>query len=128
MLGVSPTVFISATVHHQVSHIDIFFYPPFFLTPGFNQSACRNEPYFTCENGKCIPVSLVCDDKGIDNCGDGSDQADRPPADCKGRPGPAGTLHYCLLACLCQANRQPPTSMNDDKKKTKKKRHYVAFS
>ncbi|KAJ8360630.1 hypothetical protein SKAU_G00171550 [Synaphobranchus kaupii] len=52
---------------------------------GFNQSECRSEPYFTCENGKCIPVSLVCDDKGIDNCGDGSDQADRPPADCKAR-------------------------------------------
>uniref|UniRef100_A0A673A5X5 Low density lipoprotein receptor class A domain containing 2 n=1 Tax=Sphaeramia orbicularis TaxID=375764 RepID=A0A673A5X5_9TELE len=40
---------------------------------GFNQSECRTEPYFTCRNGKCIPLSLVCDDKGIDNCGDGSD-------------------------------------------------------
>uniref|UniRef100_A0A665T3Y8 Low density lipoprotein receptor class A domain containing 2 n=1 Tax=Echeneis naucrates TaxID=173247 RepID=A0A665T3Y8_ECHNA len=40
---------------------------------GFNQSECNSEPYFTCRNGKCIPLSLVCDDKGIDNCGDGSD-------------------------------------------------------
>uniref|UniRef100_A0A3Q3BJI3 Low density lipoprotein receptor class A domain containing 2 n=1 Tax=Kryptolebias marmoratus TaxID=37003 RepID=A0A3Q3BJI3_KRYMA len=39
----------------------------------FNQLECSSEPYFTCRNGKCIPVSLVCDDKGIDNCGDGSD-------------------------------------------------------
>ncbi|XP_029947549.1 uncharacterized protein ldlrad2 [Salarias fasciatus] len=36
---------------------------------GFNQSECSSEPYFTCRNGKCIPLSLVCDDKGIDNCG-----------------------------------------------------------
>uniref|UniRef100_A0A3Q3W7J3 Uncharacterized protein n=1 Tax=Mola mola TaxID=94237 RepID=A0A3Q3W7J3_MOLML len=40
---------------------------------GFNQSECSSEPYFTCRSGKCIPLSLVCDDKGIDNCGDGSD-------------------------------------------------------
>uniref|UniRef100_A0A667YRW3 Low density lipoprotein receptor class A domain containing 2 n=1 Tax=Myripristis murdjan TaxID=586833 RepID=A0A667YRW3_9TELE len=39
---------------------------------GFNQSECSGEPYFTCRNGKCIPLSLVCDDKGIDNCGDGT--------------------------------------------------------
>ncbi|XP_062842196.1 low-density lipoprotein receptor class A domain-containing protein 2 [Trichomycterus rosablanca] len=46
---------------------------------GFNQSECSSEPYFTCSNGKCIPMSLVCnDDKGIDNCGDGSDLQDYP--------------------------------------------------
>ncbi|XP_035243284.1 low-density lipoprotein receptor class A domain-containing protein 2 [Anguilla anguilla] len=65
----------------------------FRLALGLNQSECRSEPYFTCENGKCIPVSLVCDDKGIDNCGDGSDQADRPPADCKGQYSTARTRH-----------------------------------
>ncbi|XP_034023530.1 low-density lipoprotein receptor class A domain-containing protein 2 [Thalassophryne amazonica] len=51
---------------------------------GFNQSQCSTEPYFICRNGKCIPVSLVCDEQGIDNCGDGSDltsgcKADQPP-------------------------------------------------
>ncbi|KAK1799866.1 hypothetical protein P4O66_006394, partial [Electrophorus voltai] len=46
---------------------------------GFNQSECRGEPYFSCRNGKCIPMSLVCsDDKGIDNCGDGTDLQDFP--------------------------------------------------
>ncbi|XP_076846664.1 low-density lipoprotein receptor class A domain-containing protein 2 [Brachyhypopomus gauderio] len=46
---------------------------------GFNQSECKGEPYFSCRNGKCIPMSLVCnDDKGIDNCGDGTDLQDYP--------------------------------------------------
>uniref|UniRef100_A0A3B3IND7 Low density lipoprotein receptor class A domain containing 2 n=1 Tax=Oryzias latipes TaxID=8090 RepID=A0A3B3IND7_ORYLA len=55
---------------------------------GFNQSECRSEPYFTCRNGKCIPVSLVCDDKGIDNCGDGSDLEENLTT---GSPLPTGT-------------------------------------
>ncbi|XP_061689026.1 low-density lipoprotein receptor class A domain-containing protein 2 [Syngnathoides biaculeatus] len=52
---------------------------------GFNQSMCSSEPYFTCRNGKCIPLSLVCDDKGIDNCGDGSDLEENLPTRCKGQ-------------------------------------------
>ncbi|XP_017279203.1 low-density lipoprotein receptor class A domain-containing protein 2 isoform X2 [Kryptolebias marmoratus] len=50
---------------------------------GFNQLECSSEPYFTCRNGKCIPVSLVCDDKGIDNCGDGSDLEENLTTGCK---------------------------------------------
>ncbi|KAK2914591.1 low-density lipoprotein receptor class A domain-containing protein 2 isoform X1 [Channa argus] len=50
---------------------------------GFNQSECSSEPYFTCRNGKCIPISLVCDDKGIDNCGDGSDLEENLTTGCK---------------------------------------------
>ncbi|KAK2821042.1 hypothetical protein Q5P01_024001 [Channa striata] len=50
---------------------------------GFNQSDCSSEPYFTCRNGKCVPVSLVCDDKGIDNCGDGSDLEENLTTGCK---------------------------------------------
>ncbi|XP_041836057.1 low-density lipoprotein receptor class A domain-containing protein 2 isoform X2 [Melanotaenia boesemani] len=52
---------------------------------GFNQSECSSEPYFTCRNGKCIPISLVCDDKGIDNCGDGSDLEENLTTGCKGQ-------------------------------------------
>ncbi|KAM8756045.1 low-density lipoprotein receptor class A domain-containing protein 2 isoform X2 [Acanthopagrus latus] len=52
---------------------------------GFNQSECSNEPYFTCRNGKCIPLSLVCDEKGIDNCGDGSDLEENLTTGCKGQ-------------------------------------------
>ncbi|KAA8593692.1 hypothetical protein FQN60_009808 [Etheostoma spectabile] len=58
---------------------------------------CSNEPYFTCRNGKCIPLSLVCDDKGIDNCGDGSDLEENLTTGCKGQlllpqpPPPIGT-------------------------------------
>ncbi|KAM5132650.1 low-density lipoprotein receptor class A domain-containing protein 2 [Mantella aurantiaca] len=60
---------------------------------GFNMSECRPEPYFFCQNGKCIPSSLVCDLRGIDNCGDGSDQSARPPANCQqdGGRGMVGT-------------------------------------
>ncbi|XP_029006654.1 uncharacterized protein ldlrad2 isoform X3 [Betta splendens] len=50
---------------------------------GFNHSECNSEPYFTCRNGKCIPISLVCDDKGIDNCGDGSDLEENLTTGCK---------------------------------------------
>ncbi|KAM9364892.1 low-density lipoprotein receptor class A domain-containing protein 2 [Pholidichthys leucotaenia] len=50
---------------------------------GFNKSECSSEPYFTCRNGKCIPFSLVCDDKGIDNCGDGSDLEENLTTGCK---------------------------------------------
>uniref|UniRef100_A0A8C6USJ0 Low density lipoprotein receptor class A domain containing 2 n=1 Tax=Neogobius melanostomus TaxID=47308 RepID=A0A8C6USJ0_9GOBI len=57
---------------------------------GFNQSKCNGEPYFSCKNGKCIPLSLVCDDKGIDNCGDGSDLEENLKTECKGKtPYPA---------------------------------------
>ncbi|XP_023280451.1 low-density lipoprotein receptor class A domain-containing protein 2 [Seriola lalandi dorsalis] len=52
---------------------------------GFNQSECSSEPYFTCRNGKCIPLSLVCDDKGIDNCGDGSDLEENLTTGCEGQ-------------------------------------------
>nr|XP_057947499.1 uncharacterized protein ldlrad2 isoform X2 [Doryrhamphus excisus] len=52
---------------------------------GFNQSLCSGEPYFTCRNGKCIPLSLVCDDKDIDNCGDGSDLEQNLTTGCKGQ-------------------------------------------
>ncbi|XP_023138330.1 low-density lipoprotein receptor class A domain-containing protein 2 isoform X2 [Amphiprion ocellaris] len=52
---------------------------------GFNQSECSSEPYFTCRNGKCIPLSLVCDDKAIDNCGDGSDLEENLTTGCKGQ-------------------------------------------
>ncbi|KAJ0023445.1 hypothetical protein NQD34_003344, partial [Periophthalmus magnuspinnatus] len=50
---------------------------------GFNQSKCNGEPYFSCRNGKCIPLSLVCDDKGINNCGDGSDLEENLKNECK---------------------------------------------
>ncbi|KAG2459275.1 LRAD2 protein, partial [Polypterus senegalus] len=51
---------------------------------GFNQSECSWEPYFQCWNGKCIPSTLVCDNKELDNCGDGSDESPLPPARCQG--------------------------------------------
>ncbi|XP_043301823.1 low-density lipoprotein receptor class A domain-containing protein 2 [Cervus elaphus] len=47
--------------------------------------------YFPCRNGRCIPLSLVCDRWGMDNCGDGSDQASWPPANCGG-PSPVPSL------------------------------------
>ncbi|XP_037355594.1 low-density lipoprotein receptor class A domain-containing protein 2 [Talpa occidentalis] len=52
--------------------------------------------YFQCQNGVCIPPSLVCDPWDMDNCGDGSDQASWPPASCRGPslvPSQAGSMH-----------------------------------
>ncbi|KAM9111132.1 low-density lipoprotein receptor class A domain-containing protein 2 [Megaptera novaeangliae] len=39
--------------------------------------------YFQCQNSRCIPPSLVCDPWDMDNCGDGSDQASWPAANCR---------------------------------------------
>ncbi|AWP03507.1 putative low-density lipoprotein receptor class A domain-containing protein 2 [Scophthalmus maximus] len=68
---------------------------------GFNQSECSSEPYFTCRNGKCIPLSLVCDDKGIDNCGDGSDLEENLTTGCKDSPAsPSLLVLYIILAVV----------------------------
>uniref|UniRef100_UPI00398F57ED low-density lipoprotein receptor class A domain-containing protein 2 n=1 Tax=Pristiophorus japonicus TaxID=55135 RepID=UPI00398F57ED len=40
--------------------------------------------YFQCQNGKCIPMSLVCGSEIIDNCGDGCDVSGLLPAKCNG--------------------------------------------
>ncbi|ELK02176.1 Low-density lipoprotein receptor class A domain-containing protein 2 [Pteropus alecto] len=48
----------------------------------FRLGSC--DGYFRCRNSRCIPPSLVCDLWGMDNCGDGSDQASWPPANCRG--------------------------------------------
>ncbi|CAH2330098.1 low-density lipo receptor class A domain-containing 2, partial [Pelobates cultripes] len=56
---------------------------------GFNTSECSSEPYFPCQNGKCIPSSLVCDSTNVDNCGDGSDQSAKAPANCMQLSGDA---------------------------------------
>ncbi|XP_023385163.1 low-density lipoprotein receptor class A domain-containing protein 2 [Pteropus vampyrus] len=48
----------------------------------FRLGSC--DGYFRCWNSRCIPPSLVCDLWGMDNCGDGSDQASWPPANCRG--------------------------------------------
>ncbi|XP_061129936.1 low-density lipoprotein receptor class A domain-containing protein 2-like [Syngnathus typhle] len=77
---------------------------------GFNHSLCSSEPYFTCRNGKCIPLSLVCDDKGIDNCGDGSDLEENLTTGCKDSPASVslwvlfmivGVLVGSAVLCWC---------------------------
>lgn len=35
-------------------------------------SSCKNLVEFTCDNGKCVPLSRFCD--GSDDCGDSSDE------------------------------------------------------
>ncbi|KAM9115952.1 low-density lipoprotein receptor class A domain-containing protein 2 [Pangshura tecta] len=84
---------------------------------GFSTAECSEEPYFQCRNSKCIPLSLVCDRTGIDNCGDGSDQAAHPPAKCRGHPptsaflqpasSPAAHVTPCLVACGGAEKSQP---------------------
>ncbi|XP_042544363.1 low-density lipoprotein receptor class A domain-containing protein 2 [Dipodomys spectabilis] len=48
----------------------------------FHLGSCG--PYFRCGNGRCIPLSLLCDVWDVDNCGDGSDQDAWPLANCRG--------------------------------------------
>ncbi|XP_075762413.1 low-density lipoprotein receptor class A domain-containing protein 2 [Pelodiscus sinensis] len=80
---------------------------------GFNVSECREEPYFRCRNSKCIPRSLVCDPTGIDNCGDGSDQAAQcqgwPPAPASLQPAssPAAAVTPHATACGGAGESQP---------------------
>ncbi|XP_073172838.1 low-density lipoprotein receptor class A domain-containing protein 2 isoform X2 [Lepidochelys kempii] len=78
---------------------------------------CSEEPYFQCRNSKCIPRSLVCDRMGIDNCGDGSDQAAHPPAKCRGHlptsaslqlvSSPAASVTPCMAACAGAEKSHP---------------------
>ncbi|XP_061457929.1 low-density lipoprotein receptor class A domain-containing protein 2 [Rhineura floridana] len=63
------------------------------LRTGLDASTCSMESYFPCRNGKCIPLSLVCDGSNVDNCGDGTDQAAQPPAWCKGSTTPPPPLN-----------------------------------
>lgn len=79
------------------------------LISGFNQSECSSEPYFTCRNGKCIPLSLVCDDKGIDNCGDGSDLEENLTTGCKGQLGNK-VIHTLHVDTLLRFNARPAVS------------------
>ncbi|XP_072101264.1 low-density lipoprotein receptor class A domain-containing protein 2 [Mobula birostris] len=44
---------------------------------------CSGEAYFQCQNGNCIPMSLVCDSESIDNCGDGCDESAFLPDKCR---------------------------------------------
>lgn len=76
---------------------------------GFNQSECSSEPYFTCRNGKCIPLGLVCDDKGIDNCGDGSDLEENLTTGCKGQLGDEVTLVLLIFKGM-QHDKNPSQS------------------
>ncbi|XP_058486491.1 low-density lipoprotein receptor class A domain-containing protein 2 isoform X2 [Solea solea] len=82
---------------------------------GFNQSECSSEPYFTCRNGKCIPLSLVCDDKGIDNCGDGSDLEENLTTGCKGQllpPEPPPPMVTTPPTFVSPPTMPLPTHMN----------------
>ncbi|XP_034760815.2 low-density lipoprotein receptor class A domain-containing protein 2 [Acipenser ruthenus] len=112
---------------------------------GFNQSKCSGEPYFPCHNGKCIPMSLVCDGKDLDNCGDGSDQSSLPPAKCKGpfstapdkldattRTPPSSPSHFpspTSQTCSTQShgNMPQPDSITDNKRHVSLLALYIAL-
>ncbi|XP_069467050.1 low-density lipoprotein receptor class A domain-containing protein 2 [Ambystoma mexicanum] len=79
---------------------------------GFNSSACNDEPYFHCRNGKCIPTSLVCDRRNIDNCGDGSDQSTRPPARCSGVSTSSAPAHAVGTSARPNARVLPSDSLS----------------
>ena len=46
---------------------------PLLFLSASGQQVCDPTEEFTCDNGKCVPTSFVCD--GADDCGDGSDEA-----------------------------------------------------
>uniref|UniRef100_A0AAV2M8N5 Uncharacterized protein n=1 Tax=Knipowitschia caucasica TaxID=637954 RepID=A0AAV2M8N5_KNICA len=89
---------------------------------GFNQR-CNSETYFSCRNGKCIPLSLVCDDTGIDNCGDGSDLEENLKDECKDGqfflPNPATTKSsVSVLSPSGTAHVQPNCAMPGSQEST----------
>ncbi|XP_067826222.1 low-density lipoprotein receptor class A domain-containing protein 2 isoform X1 [Heptranchias perlo] len=80
--------------------------------PGFNSSECSEEPYFQCQNGKCIPMSLVCDSESIDNCGDGSDESSLLPAKCQDNFSNSATLDEGSTSTLEPNNSlSPPVNL-----------------
>ncbi|XP_077167990.1 low-density lipoprotein receptor class A domain-containing protein 2 [Paroedura picta] len=91
------------------------------LRTGLNASACSAAMYFPCRNGRCIPQSLVCDRSNVDNCGDGSDQAVQPPAQCKASlPAKASVAASALprrvtCAGLTESPRPAPDAAAGDK-------------
>eukprot|EP00058_Branchiostoma_floridae_P027007 XP_002612498.1 hypothetical protein BRAFLDRAFT_214365 [Branchiostoma floridae] len=48
----------------------------------FHSGSCTGGNLFQCTNNRCIAFDLTCDQTGIDNCGDASDQSFGPPANC----------------------------------------------
>ncbi|CAM9944454.1 unnamed protein product [Lampetra fluviatilis] len=55
---------------------------------GSSGATCGPDPctsrYFRCRNARCVPWSLVCDARGLDNCGDESDETHILPPACAG--------------------------------------------
>lgn len=76
-LPCSLTIGLRIPVHQALAQ------GPHLMPPLLAPGACG--AYFRCRNGRCVPPSLVCDRWGVDNCGDGSDQASWPPANCRGQ-------------------------------------------
>ncbi|KAM7324088.1 hypothetical protein ACRRTK_016393 [Alexandromys fortis] len=77
--------------------------------------------YFRCRNSRCVPRSLLCDDRDMDNCGDGSDQDTQPPASCRGpslvptqtprMEGDSSRPPTLLMALGSAAERTSPASL-----------------
>ncbi|XP_078688853.1 uncharacterized protein LOC144920513 [Branchiostoma floridae x Branchiostoma belcheri] len=54
--------------------------------------SCTGGNLFQCTNSRCIAYDLTCDQTGIDNCGDASDQSFGPPANCNPTTAPPAVV------------------------------------
>ncbi|XP_078609096.1 uncharacterized protein LOC144880656 [Branchiostoma floridae x Branchiostoma japonicum] len=54
--------------------------------------SCTGGNLFQCTNSRCIAFDLTCDQTGIDNCGDASDQSFGPPANCNPTTAPPAVV------------------------------------
>ncbi|XP_078729466.1 low-density lipoprotein receptor class A domain-containing protein 2 isoform X1 [Lampetra fluviatilis] len=99
---------------------------------GSSGATCGPDPctsrYFRCRNARCVPWSLVCDARGLDNCGDESDETHILPPACAGwlptagpdgaapnaslrAPGPFPTPACGVLFRPSREPREPPGNL-----------------
>ncbi|XP_067873105.1 uncharacterized protein ldlrad2 [Heterodontus francisci] len=90
------------------------------LRPG-----CGEEPYFQCQNGKCIPKSLVCDSESIDNCGDGSDESGLLPVKCKDNFSNSATIDEASPSTMEPNNSLSPSVNLTTLCHTPNRHHYL---
>ncbi|XP_069775258.1 low-density lipoprotein receptor class A domain-containing protein 2 isoform X2 [Narcine bancroftii] len=93
--------------------------------PGLKASKCSEETYFQCQNGKCIPMSLVCDSERIDNCGDASDESGFHSEKCKDNFSILPTPNETNMSTGERNNSSSPSTHLDTFCQTPRRHHHL---